>query len=432
MEFLSGTSRKLPRGFFSTFDQKGQGVSPLGDADATRDLDFEMHALERIILRFAMAVPLLACSSEADESGALERSEATGGRGGTTTTIIPGPDGGGASSSSGGGAARGNSDDCGTSVLNGCVGEFYEGESLPLDIYVMFDQSGSMVNDVGGLTRLAAVQQATSEFLRDPASAGIGVGIGYFGYQPIGETGCDDALYASPAVGINLNHEPVIQSLEARAPTGETPTASALRGACSYASDWKRANPGRGVVILLVTDGKPEAPRSCEGSGCCPTIDDAEAAALACRDQAPNIPTYVLGVGPELDLLDRIAAAGGTKRAYLVGNEDVAANVLAALSTIRGDAAIPCTLEIPEAPPGGTLDLAAVNLFVGQSGVDCLSPIYHVTEATGCGDEGGWYYDNPDAPSAVELCAASCESVSRPGSRLRFSVGCATVGDPVR
>jgi hypothetical protein len=387
-----------------------------------------MRALQRHLLGFAIAAPLLACSSESDEGEHLHHPEKTGGSGGTGHVIDPNARGGSSSSS---GAAATGSDDCGTSVLNGCVGEFYEGESLPLDIYVMFDQSGSMLNDVGGLTRLEAVQQATREFLRDPASAGIGVGIGYFGYQPIGETRCEDALYAPAAVPISIDHEPVIQSLDGREPTGETPTASALRGACTYASEWKRQHPGRGVVILLVTDGKPEAPVSCAGGGCCPTIDDAEAAALACSDRAPNVPTYVLGVGPELELLNRIAVAGGTQRAYLVGNENVAENVLAALSTIRGDAAIPCTLEIPKPPQGEHVDLATVNLFAGQSGVDCLSPIDHVTDVTSCGSDGGWYYDDPTAPDAVELCPASCDSVSRPGSRLRFSIGCATIGDPV-
>jgi hypothetical protein len=374
-----------------------------------------------------MAAPLFACSSEDKEGGAVHAPAKTGGSGGTTPVIIDPNAKGGA----GGYGASGNPDDCGTSVLNGCVGEFYEGESLPLDIYIMFDQSGSMLNDVGGLTRLAAVQQATREFLRDPESAGIGVGIGYFGYQPIGETRCEDDLYATPDVPVSVDHEPVIESLDAREPTGETPTASALRGACSYATDWKRSHPERGVVILLVTDGKPEAPVSCAGGGCCPTIDDAEAAARACSDRAPNIPTYVLGVGPELDLLNRIAEAGGTKRAYLVGNEDVAQNVLAALATIRGDAAIPCSLEIPKAPQGDSVDFSRVNLFAGQSGIDCLSPIYHVTEASGCGEDGGWYYDDPDAPTTVELCPVSCDTVSRPGSRLQFSIGCTTIGDPV-
>ena len=269
----------MPKGatprFFLALYQKGRGVCPL--AGDTR-FGFPMRALQRHILGFVMAAPFLACSSEDRDGGHLQDPGKTGGRGGTGAVIID-PNGNGGSSGFGG--TSGNPDDCGTSVLNGCVGEFYEGESLPLDIYIMFDQSGSMINDVGGMTRLAAVQQATREFLRQPESAGIGVGIGYFGYQPIGETRCEDNLYATPDVPISNEHEPVIQSLDRREPTGETPTASALRGACTYASDWKRKNPGRGVVILLVTDGKPEAPVSCPGGGCCPTIDDAEAAALA-------------------------------------------------------------------------------------------------------------------------------------------------------
>jgi Mg-chelatase subunit ChlD len=390
-----------------------------------------MRALERILplFGFALGIPLLACSSEADGDG--HATGKTGGSGGTGGVILDPNGSGGSASSKSSGGTTGNPDDCGTSVLNGCVGEFYEGESLPLDIYIMFDQSGSMLNDVGGMTRLAAVQQATREFLRSPESTGIGVGIGYFGFQKIGETICEEAPYSAPAVPVSNDHEPVIESLDGREPTGETPTAAALRGACSYASSWKRSHPDRGVVVLLVTDGKPEAPVSCANGGCCPTIDDAESAAASCFDQAPNVPTYVLGVGPELDLLNRIAVAGGTKRAYLVGNEDVAANVLAALSTIRGDAKIPCTLDIPE-PPAGSVDLGTVNLFEGQSGVDCLSPIYHVDRAMDCGSDGGWYYDRADAPTAVELCPTSCDSVSRPGSRLQFSIGCATIGDPVR
>jgi len=386
------------------------------------------------ILCLVSAAPLIACSSGDGGDGAARGLGKNGGGAGTGGTIvgpIVDPNAPSSGGSTGTGATAGNAGDCGTPALNGCVGTLYEGESLPLDIHIMFDQSGSMLNDVGGLTRLAAVQQATSDFLRDPESAGIGVGIGYFGFQPIGETSCDEASYASPVVPVSEDHEPIVASLDAREPTGETPTAAALRGACSYASTWKQGHPGRAVVVLLVTDGKPEAPVSCQNGGCCPDIDDAEAAALSCFDDQPNIPTYVLGVGPELDQLNRIAQAGGTKRAYLVGNEDVAANVLAALSTIRGDAEIPCSLEIPKAPEGESIDLGAVNLLAGSLGIDCSSPIYHVEAAQDCGAEGGWYYDHPDSPKSVELCPTSCESVSRPGSRLRFSIGCATVDSPV-
>lgn len=383
----------------------------------------------RLAALSVLAVCLAACSSsDADERG-LGAHPAAAGTGGTGTTLIVDPGTSGGSVGDGSGATTGTPASCDDSALDGCVGEYFEGESLPLDLYVMFDQSGSMLNDVGGLTRLAAVQQATTEFLRDPATRGIGVGIGYFGDEPIGETSCEPASYAAPAVPISLDHESVIASLDARTPTGETPTAAALDGACGYAAAWKQDHPERAVVVLLVTDGKPEAPVSCASGSCCPDIDTAEAAARACHEQMPFVSTYVLGVGPELDLLNRIAAAGGTKQAYLVGNDQVAANVLAALSKIRGDAAIPCSLAIPEPPAGERPDFGLVNLLAGT---DCLSPIYHVETAADCGTDGGWYYDDPSAPKSVELCASTCGAVSLPGTRLRFSIGCQTAGQPVR
>src|SRR5262249_26176638 len=146
-----------------------------------------------------------------------------------------------------------------------------------------------------------------------------------------------------------------------------------------------------------------------------------------------GVRTYVLGVGPELGNLDQIAAAGETDAAYLVGNQDVAAQVLGALDSIRG-AAIPCDLEIPQGNPGETLDFSQVNVLVGKQ--DCsvpLSPIYYVTDETQCdASEGGWYYDDPNAPTLVKLCSASCAAVSQPEATLRFSVGCQSVPPPVR
>src|SRR5688572_14024421 len=99
------------------------------------------------------------------------------------------------------GGASSGTDGCNAPVSETeCVGETYAGESLPLDIYVMFDQSGSMLAGVDPVegetcpdsgcpqrTRLDAIREATAQFLGDPASAGIGVGLGYFGKQPIGQ-----------------------------------------------------------------------------------------------------------------------------------------------------------------------------------------------------------------------------------------------------
>jgi hypothetical protein len=379
----------------------------------------------------------VACSDdEGDDDNTGNGTGATGGSAGfnvdgAAATSGSGNNGSGTGGTSGSGGGIGPND-CPIVVDNtGCAGEVYVGENIPLDIYVMFDQSGSMLNTVeGGMTRMAAVQSAVSQFLQAPESSGIGVGIGYFGHQPIGSTTCDQTDYEAAAVDVGLlpgNAQAVIDSLNSREPTGETPSGAAIRGACKYATDYKIATPGHEVVILLVTDGEPKAPVTCGDAGtgpCCPTIADAVDAAQTCLEGDLRIKTYVLGVGPFLENLGQIAVAGGTDMAYLVGDENVTTNVLQALNDIRAAAAIPCELEIPPPPAGDTLDLTKVNVVHTTNTCETQTIFFRET-STGCTDDtGGWYFDDPAAPTKVQLCGKTCNDVSIPGGQLMFSVGC--------
>lgn len=381
---------------------------------------FRNSSARRAIAGLGALLLLGACSSEKD--GEAPDAPRAGG-GGLELDVSAGAGKGGTSGTSGGLTANGCdvvSDDA------ACAARAYEGEAVPLDIYIMFDQSGSMLNDVGGLTRLEAVERATRTFLRDEASAAIRVGVGYFGHQPIGATSCAPDDYASPSVAVTLDHEAVLRSLSEREPTGETPTGAAIRGACRYAKEWKRDNADHSVVILLLTDGEPKAPMSCSTGTCCPTLDDAVEAASECAAGEPGVRTYVLGVGPFLENLERIAQAGGTERAYLIGDQDVEQQVLRALNSIRGDASIPCELTLPAPAGAEALDYGRVNVAYQDSSCS-LSTIYNVPGAAGCDEvAGGWYYDDPVAPSSVKLCKASCDMVSAPGGRLAFTVGCET------
>jgi hypothetical protein len=391
-------------------------------------------------LLMSTALGVLACSGGSDET------QATAGGAGTSNIIVGG--GGHGNGSGGGGSVSmsGNTcviDDNGT----GCAGQAYEGEGIPLDIYIMFDQSGTMgiclngdlTGKCPGETRLDAVRDAADQFMADAQSNGIGVGLGYFGKQPLGQASCDPADHeaASVEVGLLPDHAGVMmESLNGIQPTGETPTGAGIRGACSYAQAWKNQNPSHEVVILLLTDGIPEAPLSCNcdpdvmpdcvpsDPPCCPTAEDAVAAAAACLEGDPGIKTYVLGVGPELVNLNGIAEAGGTGDAYLVAGGDVANDVLGALRAIRGDA-IPCSMKLPPPPDGQDLNLGQVNMTYASS--TCEATYFNNVEAPEfCGDAGGWYYDDPNAPESIELCPTSCDQVSEPGGKLLFTVGCAT------
>ncbi|HYI04531.1 MAG TPA: vWA domain-containing protein [Reyranella sp.] len=400
---------------------------------------FVVRALLPIALLSALSGSFGCSGKDGDNDGA----GAAAGRGGTTSLSLGGSDGLGAVGTGGSAVVGSKGDMC---VIeddgSGCVGEAYEGESIPLDIYIMFDQSGSMCNCVDPVfdmigrpcpdaeckaTRMDAVREAARLFMDDPESRGIGVGLGYFGKQPIGEASCDEADHVDAAVEIGVlpaQAERMMSSLDEIEPTGETPSGAAIRGACQYAQSHKQDNPGHETVILLLTDGRPEAPRTCNDFGtCCPTIEDAVEAATECLEGDPGVKTYVLGVGPMLDNLDGIAAAGGTERAYLVEGGDVANQVLEALRIIRGDA-IPCTMALPDAPGGMALAYDEVNITYASP--DCEPTYYSYVESVDACDDGGWYYDDATSPQKIHLCPTSCDQVSAPGGKLVFTVGCET------
>jgi hypothetical protein len=318
------------------------------------------------------------------------------------------------------------------------VGTAYEGENIPLDIFIMFDQSCSMSCPVeqggpgqccmgGPNPRITPVREAVDQFLADPLSNGIGVGIGFFGYFPSGETSCDPADYSRAAVEIAKlpgNAATVSAALNAVTPTGETPTDMAIEGACNYLNDYHEQNPGSKKIILLVTDGVPETP----SSNCDPSVEGASQVAADCLNGTPNIETYVLGVGQALDSLNAIAAAGGTDQAYLVEEGDVAGSVLEALNAIRADAVIPCTLPVPQ-PSDGQLDYGKVNLGICDAAGETVQTAY-VENADGCQNLGNWYYTDSATGRNIQLCDQTCDAVTAAGAKLFFNVGCTRIDEP--
>jgi hypothetical protein len=327
----------------------------------------------------------------------------------------------------------------------GCVGAAYEAESVSLDILVMFDLSCSMsctVDQSGCCSLLGAsasdtwriqpVRGAMKTFLQDPLSVGIGVGLAFFGNDPLTSfmdaNVCSVARYSKATVEIAPlpdNAAALVSALDAGVPQGGTPTHLAIDGACVHTADWKTSHPGHKVVILLVTDGVPEV-------FCNATIQLAVASATNCYDGGQGTETYVLGIssnnngqGSFLTQLNQIATAGGTRQAYLTDTTDVAVSVLAALNAIRADAVIPCDLSVPNPPAGQTIAADKINIGVCSSGAQPIVTPY-VRSASDCGNNPGWYYNDPNSPTMIHLCNATCQTVTEPGSSLFFSVGCAT------
>lgn len=399
------------------------------------------------------AVVVAACSASGGNTGAGQGGGSLGGAPGASgaapPVVIGAPPGD--LNGAGGGLVFGNMGVSGAAgngfmmrIDLNCVADVHQGEQLPLDIYVMFDVSCSMScpSDFSGAVdccpgdpnpRMTPVRSALEKFL-ESQGAGVEVGLGYFGMDALGQTSCDPNHYSTPAVPIAplpQNTQALEQSLNQANPTGETPTGAAIRGACTVARGWVGQNPGHVTVILLVTDGNPEAPLSSVTGTCSPTLPDAQQAATDCAGQQPQVPTYVLGIG-NLANLNQIAQAGGTQQAYLVDpNSDVAAQVLDALNKIRTTAQVPCQFKVPTPPNGETFKKDYVNIeFTDPSGTPVI--VYNVGNPNGCDPvNGGWYYDNDQNPQSILLCPATCTTVTtRVGYSVNVALGCVTKTPP--
>ena len=91
-----------------------------------------------------------------------------------------------------------------------------------------------------------------------------------------------------------------------------TPTVPMLQGVFKQAIARAVAEPERRVVVVLATDGFPDGCFAPSGpKQLTNTLDNVVLLAKEAFEGAPSIPLFVVGVGDNLEQLDRVAAAGG-------------------------------------------------------------------------------------------------------------------------
>ncbi len=336
-----------------------------------------------------------------------------------------------------GGRSSGNAGQNGAAGFDpgtACVGTSVEGERVPVDLYFMVDTTGSMNCPVpdsatkpctvdpgppySSTTRWVVESAALKSFMNAPANAGVGVGIAFF---PAPSNACDAATYTKPSVEIAALPGGVSKldaAIDAKKPAGNTPTLASLTGAVQHATDYAKAHVGHRVAVVYSTDGYPVG---CASDN---TIANAANVAKAAYAANPSVPTYVLGVGNNLSSLNQIAQAGGTDQAYLIDTTgDAAAQLSAALDSIRGRALVGCTYQIPPAPAGSTLDYGKVNVRV-TSGSGQVTNVARDPSASACTQ--GWQYSAD--MSQINLCGDTCAQVKAdPNMKLEVLFGCNTV-----
>jgi hypothetical protein len=377
--------------------------------------------------------------------------------------------GSGGSAGAGGNSNVGGGSDGGSagSGFDECAVDSYDGELVPLDMMILMDRSGSMEDKVAAgsaIDRWSATTGALRDFIKAPMGGEVGVGVQFFpipyeGPMPVPlmsggcelqsddcgpYSNCQELLpgnppttmcsvitnmpqstcapqdYIEPAVPIvalPAGVDEVESAIALELPAGGTPMTPAFQGAMSYLINHATANPERLHVMVLASDGEPAG---------CGAGNKAEAVGEIAKrglENTPEIKTFVIGIGI-LSKLNLIAYQGGTDEAILVEGDNTGDEFLNRLNEIR-NGLVACNYTIP-VPTSGVPNFDEVNFKYAPEDSDG-EWLPRVDSEAACGDEPGWYYDNPAEPTRMIMCSASCEQIKADGGTVEIGIGCETI-----
>lgn len=317
----------------------------------------------------------------------------------------------------------GGMDTGGSTGFQECAKATEKASTLPLNMFVAIDKSGSMAdNDKWGKAKAAFV-----DFFQSPDNqqAKISVALRFWPDGNCNDLTCDVNACSNPQVPLGDLADPTqVQKLtdlyNSKGPGGNTPMFAALGGAAKWAIE--NAQQGEGAsatVIVFVTDGQPH--------GCDENISHIAQNAADAFTQA-KVTTFAVGLaGSNEGDMTAIAQAGNSTKPFLIGNGDAQADLAAALKEIQ-KTTLACVFAMPEAQGSDPIDPQQVNLSYTPANATPID-IGQVKSPADCGAAGGWgwYYDDPANPHVIQLCPDLCDNVQKyEGGKIDVILGCET------
>jgi len=139
-------------------------------------------------------------------------------------------------------------------------------------------------------------------------------------------------------------------------------------------------------------------------------------------------PCLLLSADRGQEYIDLVAQTGGVY-GDLCGQNF--APVFQAMATaVVTSSQIDCVYDIPDT--GEPIDYGKVNVDFKPGPNDPATPIYNVPGGLpDCDGNGGWYYDDPNNPSQILLCPATCSAVQgSTDGEMTVKFGCETLVGP--
>jgi hypothetical protein len=288
--------------------------------------------LRRMKLRFHMGVVLslgtavvIACGGSSTDNGFGSSGGTSGGTSGATSGGTNGSSSFGGTSGGEGGTSGSSGSDSGSCVA-------------PVDMFVMFDRSGSMGADckLGDTTasKWCRSINALSGYFKSAGSMDQAAAIQFFpldnGSDALCTTGDLYNVAALPTTDYQTLPSPGFDALlNSTSPNqgggtgGGTPTEAAIRGLTRFTAANRR--PGHVTIGVLITDGDP--------NGCDENLSHLSAL-LEAHHTATTIRTYVIGMqGATFKNLEQIAQGG---------NGPLHGDAVGTITDACGDGAGPC------------------------------------------------------------------------------------------
>lgn len=367
-----------------------------------------------------------------------------GGAGGSLPAGTGGSGGGEAGGAGGSGAGGGDA----------CVPEAIVAATVPANVVIVFDRSGSMDESLPGgqgITKWTVAKNGLAGGL-EATTAAVNVGFsvfpaGKFEDSKLGtcfltpseptckalteDAGCKD-VDVIPAVGLaplEVARPQIAELLDGTLPKGGTPTRWALEYAWAYVRD--SSAPGARHVVL-VTDGQPQIAGKTNGdtteAKACGTLAELAARTTEARTATPSVKTHVIGSPGDIDkaILSGLALNGGTAKAgctaanyqtqdchYQLEAKTYAKGMENAFVDIFSKVSDRCLLAVPAAT-----DPAALNVTATTSSGD-VSLVRDPSHAD------GWDFED-EAQTRIRVHGPACETLT--GATLLR--GCPTTNAP--
>lgn len=364
---------------------------------------------------------LLACTTACSAASGADDRE-TGAFGGSGAgTSLSGGGGGGPGGSPGlslGGTSSGNG---GTGGECEALSQQAESKFKPVDIIWAVDTSGSMNAERKAVEAHlnAFAQQITAAgidvhvvLIADPSAMCIGVPLGK-GSCP-GGTNLPGFLHAESYVGSH----------------------SALSAFVGQYPTYKPALRQKSLkYFTVVTDDNTEPGNINSASEFAAAVakldpgwfDEWKVSGIFCTGKGCS--SNCAAVGKTYN--DLVAQTNGVSGDLCGGNVTGFTPVFDSLAkAIIENKALDCKWTIPSPPAGQVFDPAKVNVrFTSSASTE--DDIYAVGSASQCGPQGGWYYDDPNNPTSIEVCPATCQAIQADeGGKVDILFGCVTVVQP--